>query len=182
MPGWWRSNSSLIDSLHMAPDETMSTRELRSQCPGRAISASSRGREKGSPTMTRAFTFSRSTVSSSSTGSYRRLASSDDPPALGQAEVGGEPAGAVHERAGRQQGGGAVVGHRAIARTASIPPSTGYWRDAAVDEAGEEVVLAPHDALGHAGGAAGVDHEEVVAAAAPRGGDAAGWPTWPLSS
>ena len=37
----------------------------------------------------------------------------------------------------------------------------------AVDEAGEEIVLSPHHALGHAGGAAGVEHVEVVAAAAP---------------
>ena len=39
---------------------------------------------------------------------------------------------------------------------------------AAVDEPGKEVVLAPHHALGHARRAAGVEHVEVVSAAAPR--------------
>jgi hypothetical protein len=76
-----------MDSLHMAPDETIMARELRSQCPGWASRALMSGREKGSPTMTRQFTFSRSTVSSSSTGSYLRLLEQHDPSALGQDHV-----------------------------------------------------------------------------------------------
>src|SRR5580692_7376386 len=42
------------------------------------------------------------------------------------------------------------------------------------DQASEQVVLAPHHALGHAGGTAGVEHQEVVTAATPGRHGAAG--------
>ena len=32
----------------------------------------------------------------------------------------------------------------------------------------EQIILAPHDALGHPGGAAGIEQEQIVAAAPPR--------------
>ena len=52
-------------------------------------------------------------------------------------------------------------------RTASRSGSSGSCMVDSLSEP-EEVVLAPHHALGHAGGAAGVEHVEVVAASAPR--------------
>ena len=84
MPGWWASSRCLTGSLHIAPDEIIITSELRSHFPGCSSSTASSGREKGSPTMTSPLTFSRSMVSSISTGSYLRRLEQADPPALGQ--------------------------------------------------------------------------------------------------
>ena len=89
--------------------------------------------------------------------------------ALGQAARRGEQAGPVHQRAGDQ------ADHAGPARPGSLPRrpaprprGSGAARRAV--HAGEQVVLSPHDALGHAGGAPGVEHEQVVAAASPRWG------------
>ena len=40
----------------------------------------------------------------------------------------------------------------------------GRGADAAAPEAGEDVALAPHHALGHTGGAAGVEEHQIVGA------------------
>ena len=75
-----------------------------------------------------------------------------------------EQPGAVHQRRG---------GHVARARLGD-PVGDGLevllgWHALLVVrvEHAEQVVLAPHDALGHAGGAAGVEQQEVVARSAP---------------
>ena len=90
----------------------------------------------------------------------------DHPAALAQALEGGEPAGAVHERAGRQQGHAAAAPFQLgadVVGTAVL----GVAPEARAVQPGEEVVLAPHDALGHPGGPAGVEQVEVVGAPAP---------------
>src|SRR5207253_1805751 len=65
-------------------------------------------------------------------------------------------------------GGAARSGERLlhIVERADLGIASG---DARGRERREDVVLAPHDALGHAGGAARIKHVEVVTAAAPRG-------------
>ena len=90
----------------------------------------------------------------------------DDPSALGQDHVGGEATGAVHERTGRQQREVDAGGRHGLAHGVE-PTVDRVPADPAGDQAGEQVVLAPHDTLGHAGGPAGVEHEQVIAAASP---------------
>ena len=89
------------------------------------------------------------------------------PPSL-EALDGGERTGAVHERARRQQGhprSAAVELGPDVVDAAVV----GIAAEAAAVEPGEQIVLSPHDALGHAGGAAGVEHVDVVGTPAPRG-------------
>ena len=94
-----------------------------------------------------------------------------DLPSLGKCGVGGEPPGPVHQRARRHQGERARCFEERLAHPVD-PAVDRVLADAPGDEAGEEVILAPHDALGHARRPARVDHDEVVATASPRGGDA----------
>ncbi len=68
--------------------------------------------------------------------------------ALGQRGVGGEPPGPVHERASRHQGERARSGQKRLAHPVD-PAVDRVFANAAVDEAGEKVILAPHDTLGH---------------------------------
>ena len=75
MAPWWASRRSFTGSLHIAPEEMIIMSELRSHFPGFSSSTARSGRENGSPTITRPLTFSRSTVSSISAGSYLRLSS-----------------------------------------------------------------------------------------------------------
>src|SRR5205085_1617977 len=88
----------------------------------------------------------------------------DDTAAQRQRGDGGERARAVHERAGGET-------HRA--RLASEAVSHGvevlFGRvvQCRLAEGGVEIVVAPHHAFGHAGGATGVEEVKVVAAAAP---------------
>ena len=167
IPGWCASSRCLTGSLHIAPDEITMARELRSHLPGCSSSAARRGRENGSPTMTNPFTLSLWMVSSISTGSYRRDASRHTRPPSARIVLAVKAAGPVHERAGRHQRHAA----RARLEGGAHPIQTAVdvvVAHTAVDEPGEEVVLAPHDALGHPGRAAGVEHVEVVAAASPR--------------
>jgi hypothetical protein len=89
-----------------------------------------------------------------------------DPSTLGERGVGGEPPRPVHEGTRRHQGEGAR-GFEERSAHAVDPPVDRVVTDATVDEPGKDIVLAPHDALGHACRAAGVDHDEVVAAATP---------------
>ncbi len=90
--------------------------------------------------------------------------------ALAQALHGGEGPGPVHERARGEQGHARPVGHQFGADLVD-PPVGRVAPEAPAVEAGEEVVLAPHHALGHPGGPAGVEHVEVVGAATPGGPD-----------
>ena len=156
----------MIGSLHIAPEEMIPTSDERSQRPGSASRAASIGRAKGSPTMTRPLTFSRSTVSSSSTGSKRRPESrTTRPPSLRHSHRREAP-GAVHQRTRREEGApgselAELAAHALDAGRLVVAP------EAPGVQAGEQVVLAPHDALGHPGGPAGVEHDQVVAAAAP---------------
>ena len=125
------------------------------------------GLAKASPTMATVFTLSRSTVSRSSTGSKWRLVSVTTQPPTVMAAMDGEPPGAVHERTGGEvQGTGS---HDGLADAVDAPV-LGHAQEVPGVELGEQVVLAPHDAFGHARGAAGVEEVEVVAGARPTAG------------
>ncbi len=95
------------------------------------------------------------------------------PAGLRQALDGHEAAGAVHEGAGRQEGQPRARPGQ-VAPDAVEPAVGVVAAEGAGVEAGEEVVLAPHDALGQAGGAPGVEEVQVVAAAPPPGADPPG--------
>ena len=124
MPGWWASSASFTGSLHMAPDEMIIMSELRSHRPGSSSSAASSGRAKGSPTMTTAFTFSRSMVSSISTGSYLRDSSRQTrPPSANMVLAVKLPVPCMSGQAGRMVTPPGLASSEA--RTASMPPSTG---------------------------------------------------------
>ena len=168
MPGWWASSRCFTGSLHMAPDE-IDHHERAQVPPARVLVERGRaaGGEKGSPTMTRPLTFSRSMVSSSSTGSYLRDSSRQTrPPSASTVLAVKSPVPCMSGQAGSSvTPPGLASSAAAHGLEAAVDVVVAH---AAVDQAGEEVVLAPHDALGHAGRAAGVEHVEVVAAAAPR--------------
>ena len=85
----------------------------------------------------------------------------DDGAPGGQGHERGEPAGAVHERAGRQMSQAALVDHVADRGEVGLVDREG--RVGGPDDALDQVVLPPHDALGHPGGAPGVEHQQVVA-------------------
>ena len=166
MPGWWPSRPSFTGSLHIAPDETIMTRELRSHFPGWLVEGGQQWASEGiADEDDRVDLLARNGVEQLRRVVATRLEQAD-PPALGQDRDGGEVAGPVHERAGRQDGDAARAGleraahglHAALDRIVA---------HRAVDQPCEEIVLAPHHAFGHAGGAAGIEHDEVVAAAAP---------------
>ena len=72
-----------------------------------------------------------------------------------------EPARAVHQRRADE---GAVANGRVLHELAVGLLGLGRGADAAAPEAGEEVALAPHHALGHAGGATGVEEQQLVGA------------------
>ena len=79
-----------------------------------------------------------------------------------------------------------VLGGRCArpARSIDVAGGDAQQRVAAGAEHVEQVVLAPHHALGHAGGAAGVEQQQVVAASGPRApstGRRRAWPRWPRS-
>ncbi len=171
IPGWWARRASLLASLHITPEEIMATRLDRSQRSGSASRARSIGLAKASPTMAIMLTPSRSTVSSSSTASNERAGQGDHAAPGHHRHEGGEPAGAVHERAGGHvhgPGPGERLAHEVEVHLLAVLGGDG------VGVRQEQVVLAPHDALGHAGRAARVEHEEVVAVPAPVGHGAVG--------
>ena len=90
------------------------------------------------------------------------------PAALAQALEGGEPAGPVHQRTGRQQGHPRSLLRQGLADSLhagllAVLPETGTVQQ------GEEIILAPHDPLGHAGGPTGVEQVEIVRAPSPWG-------------
>ena len=66
MPGWCSRSRFLESSLHITPDEVIMNRLERSHRSGSASSAARIGLAKASPTRAICWTFSRSTVSSSS--------------------------------------------------------------------------------------------------------------------
>ena len=80
----------------------------------------------------------------------------------------------MHERACRQSGNSRVGDDLEDGVVADLLALTGEDRQAGGAQRPDVVVLAPHDALGHAGGAARVDHEDVVARTAPGGHDPLG--------
>ncbi len=122
--GWWASNCSLTGSLHMAPEEIVITSEPRSHLPGFSSSTASSGREKGSPTMTSPLTFSRSIVSSISTGSYRRDSRRQTrPPSASVVLAVKEPVPCMRGQAGINVAPTPGVVSRLV-RTPSIPPWT----------------------------------------------------------
>ena len=120
---WWASSRSLTGSLHIAPDETIITSELRSHLPGVLVE---HGQERAGEGVAhddeRVDLLAVDRVEHLGRVVPARLEQAD-PPALGEHGVGGEGAGPVHQGAGRHQGDAARAGLQA-ARTASIPPST----------------------------------------------------------
>ncbi len=110
------------------------------------------GLAKASPTMATVLTLSRSMVSRSSTGSKWRSVSVTTHPAHRHGRHGGEAARAVHEGAGRQVRG--ARGPRWSCARPRCPPSSGTRSRLPGVEPGEQVVLAPHHALGHPRGPA----------------------------
>ena len=153
--------------LQTVPDEPRRFIEDRSQRPGLASSASSRGAAKARPTMAAPVALSRSTSFQNSLASKRcegRQAIA--PPAVRlPKEVNCD--GAVHQGRGGDgdgvfRGAGALGGFvEAVDRR---DPQHGV---AAAAQHLEQVVLPPHHALGHAGGAAGVEDQQVVAGPPP---------------
>src|SRR5690606_32642551 len=91
----------------------------------------------------------------------------DDAPTSRQGDELGHAAGAVHERAGRHAHDPGTVheisGDLVVDGVLGVSGVASEGHDVA-----DVVVLAPHDALGHSGGTAGVEHVEVVAVTAPR--------------
>ena len=131
MPGWWRSRPCLVSSLHMTPEEMMPTRLVRSQRSGSASSAARIGLAKASPTMIRPLTFSRWTVSSSSTGSNcREVRVTTRPPSLRHSMAVKPPVPCMSGHAGRRVIPGPLLA--SSARTSSGPPSSGYRRNPAL--------------------------------------------------
>jgi len=77
-----------------------------------------------------------------------------------------EPTCAVHQRWADE---GAVAHGRVLHELAVGVLGLGRGADAAASEASEEVALTPHHALGPAGGAAGVEEQQLVGALLGRG-------------
>ncbi len=162
----WRSRPALVSADQITPLETMTRSEEMSQRSGSASRARRIGLAKASPTIDIELMRSCSTVSSSSTGSKWRPSMVIDAAADHQVADGVEQAGAVHQRGGRQVAGarlGDPVAGRVEVRLGRQALAVGGV------EGAEQVVLAPHHALRHAGRAAGVEQHEVVAGAPPRG-------------
>ena len=116
----------LVSSLHITPDEMMPTRLVRSQRPGWASRVARMGLAKASPDDDQAVDL----LPFHGVEQLDRVelagGEGDHPAPLAQALEGGEPTGAVHERAGRQAGSmprSAPLAARR--RTSSSPPSSG---------------------------------------------------------
>ena len=140
--------------------------ELRSHFPGFSSSAANSGRDEGVADDHEAVDLLALNGIQHLGGIVLAALQQAHPAALGQDGVRREGTRPVHQRAGRHQC------HRCRARLqrgahALEPAVHVVVAHAAVDEPSKQVVLAPHDALGHPGRAAGVEHVEVVAAAAP---------------
>ena len=164
--GMWRRSPCLFSWLHITPGR----RDRRARSTGRsgrgsASRCSSIGPANAWPTITTFVARWRSTVSNSSAASKRRLASDTTvPPPVIAMSAENCPVPCIsgtgddhHRRAlGRRDAGGDLggVGGRSGAGE----------RVAARAEHVEQVVLAPHHALRHAGRAAGVEQQQVVAA------------------
>ncbi len=89
------------------------------------------------------------------------LAVDDDLLAEVEGDEGGERRGAVHQRRGGEEDEAlAARGHPLRQFLGALHGFAG--RRAAAEAGEEQVLLAPHHALGHAGGAAGVDDDLVV--------------------
>ena len=82
----------------------------------------------------------------------------DDGAAAGEGRERDEQTGSVHQWTRRQGGSGPFPGPDRDERIRRLGP-----RAAHLPERGVEVVVAPHHALGHSGGAAGVEEDQVIA-------------------
>ena len=132
--------------------------------PACASSWSTSGRPKASPTISRMLTFSRSMVRQMSSGSRPTVSSWMQIvlPLFMALNASQWPAPCMNGGAGSRRGA-AVAGRvhdlldaLELAAGAEVPPA---------ERADVDVGLAPQHALGHAGGAAGVEDVEVVGAA-----------------
>ena len=126
------------------------------------------GLAKASPTMASDVTRSRSIVSSSSADVEVAACQRDDAAAAAQRAERREPvpvpcmsghAGQDNRAPAWVSGGAHVVEGRRRRPSGDAAVAVSF---------ADQVVLAPHHALGHAGGATGVEQDEVVAAATPR--------------
>ena len=167
------SSASLTSAVHMTPEEMIVRNEDVSYGrPAAAASSSARrmGLEKASPTMAMAFARWRWTASSSSSASSdRRSSVITVPPARWGMKVPSQtPVPCISGQAGieirRSPLAAASVTSGAICdgvrRRGQLEE-----REAGLHEARRQPTHRVHDALGHARGAAGVEHVDVVLAA-----------------
>ena len=145
--------------LKSTPDDVIARSDVRSQRSGSASSASSSGRANTSPTMVRVCTCSRATASHTNAGSRPgRSTSTTVPPPASAASGANSPVPCMSGAAGSRVD--ARLPARAAANGSGGSGVRGCDRRPQRDV---EVVVAPHHALGHAGGAAGVEEDQVVA-------------------
>ena len=164
----WRSRPALVSFDHITPDDTMTRSVEMSQRSGSASSARRIGLANASPTidielMPNIWTC-RATPRRSN---WRPSIVVMEPPTMRLLIALKRPVPCISGAAGMLRGPGLPM--RSADRLEVL-----LGREAVLVgrvERAEQVVLTPHDALGHAGGAAGVEQQEVVAAAAPRRGD-----------
>ena len=153
------SRPRFTSGLNSTPDDVIARNDERSHRSGCAASASSSGRANTSPTMVSVCTCSRATASHTSSGSRPgRSTSTTVPPPASAASVANSPVPCISGR-GRQQRRRPLAGARGGERIGRL----GVRRVRRRPERDVEVVVAPHHALGHAGGAAGVEEDQVVA-------------------
>ena len=164
----WRSSPSLVSFDHITPDEMITRSDEMSQRSGSASRARRIGLAKASPTIVIDFTRSCfdgvEQLDRVEAGGRQR----DDRPAGRQRRQRVEQAGAVHQRGRRAGCAGRACRCARVERRRRRRRAAGAVRSTA-RALRIEVVLAPHHALGHAGRAAGVEQQEVVAASAPTG-------------
>ena len=172
MPGWWASRPCLEASLNITPDDEIMNRLEMSYLPGLSSSTRSIGLAKASPTMAIVKTRSRSMVASISSMSRLRASSvTVEPPPDSVMSWVNRPVPCMSGQPGSPMGPGRLD---LVADDREVGLAVLDGRDEGADEGAEQVVLAPHHALGHARGATGVEQQQVVAAAAPRARDRVG--------
>ena len=166
MAPWWREQAVLVSWLHIDPRRRDHQQAREVPAAGFASSASSIGLAKASPTMTtHVDPLPFDLVQQFDRVEVARRQGDDAPPGVRCAiETAAAPVPCISGQAGRvtaRRRCRALRPARRRGRRRRWTAPSWRWR------APREVVLAPHHALGHAGGAAGVEHVEVVAVAAP---------------
>ncbi len=163
------ASSSRTDGERTAPPDTTATSDPRSHRSGDAVRASARGRPKASPTTTS------SVAASRSTRSHRSSATKVDDGTVTTVPPASSVASATHCAVPWMSGEAGTAAHPSAPGPGDEVRRCGRGVDRGVGEGGvgpgaeggeDDVLVAPLDALRHAGGAAGVEEVAVVAAAA----------------